>query len=69
VNAYILMPWGMVEVKNVSHADFGSSGFANIRKANSVDYSAHVDAAKFPVIFAEEAPLITKPPPPATPAE
>ena len=60
MNAYILMPWGMVEVKNVGQAVFGSSGFANIRKANSAEFAAHVDSAKYPIIFAEEPPMVTQ---------
>jgi len=59
------MPWGMVEVKNVGQAVFGSSGFANIRNANSAEFAAHLDSAKFPIIFAEEPPVITKLAPPA----
>ncbi len=59
MNLYILMPWGMVEVKKVGQATFNGT-VAAVRREGSAEYAAHLDAAKFPIIFAEEPPAITK---------
>ena len=59
MNLYILMPWGVVEVKDVGQATFTGTN-ANVRRAGSADFAAHVDTAKFPIVFSEQPPAITK---------
>jgi hypothetical protein len=61
VNLYILMPWGMVEVKGVGKPTFvAGNPIAHVHKENSTDYAAYVDTSKFPIVFAEEPPTISK---------
>jgi len=58
MNLYILMPWGMVEVKDVEPAHFDVL-YVNVSRKGG-GFAAHVDSGKFPLIFAETPPAITK---------
>jgi hypothetical protein len=58
MNLYILMPWGMVEVKDVQPAQFDVL-FANVQRKDG-GFAAHVDSGKFPLVFADAPPAITK---------
>ena len=59
MNLYILMPWGMVEVKKVGRATFNGA-MASVQREGSSEYAVHIDAGKFPIVYAEEPPVITK---------
>jgi hypothetical protein len=62
MNLYILMPWGVVEVKKAGQASFGQgSTYANVkREGTTAGFVAHVDTSKFPIVFADEPPTITR---------
>ncbi len=67
MNLYILMPWGMVEVKDVGVAKYPGGSFANVEfkvePSSGHHYVAQLDTAKYPLVFAETPPRIIKPEP------
>jgi hypothetical protein len=52
------MPWDTVDVKKVGKVTFTGT-VANVQREASAEFAAHLDASRFPILFAEEPPAIT----------